>query len=240
MSKIPILPWESILRKLTRHGEHLLESCHQTDEVWAYDSPRCSRPPEKKMWEKACSVSIRLERTRMNYPVQSCAASGTQTSSLKASVALSALLCPWLSLWVLLKWTRKFVSRFSIQISLPRGEKIELLRSGKLHLFWYFIFYFIEAQGGGYSASRGWRQWVPVPGQHQPCSPGGVLCHQREASRVLLPFGLRKKGLITPIFCQLGRHWANRELWGEAGDNLLGVGGEKGCQALLLVFLFLF
>lgn len=119
-------------------------------------------------------------------------------------------------------------------------KKIELLRSGKLHLFWYFIFYFIEAQGGGYSASRGWRQWVPVPGQHQPCSPGGVLCHQREASRVLLPFGLRKKGLITPIFCQLGRHWANRELWGEAGDNLLGVGGEKGCQALLLVFLFLF
>lgn len=149
MSKIPILPWESILRKLTRHGEHLLESCHQTDEVWAYDSPRCSRPPEKKMWEKACSVSIRLERTRVNYPVQSCAASGTQTSSLKASVALSALLCPWLSLWVLLKWTRKFVSRFSIQISLPRGEKIELLRSGKLHLFlvFYILFYWSTGRG---------------------------------------------------------------------------------------------
>lgn len=155
-------------------------------------------------------------------------------------VWLSALLCPWLSLWILLKWTRKSVSRFSIQIPLPRGEKIELLRSGKPHLFWYFIFYFIEAQGGGYSANRGWRQWVPVPGQHQPCSPGGVLCHQREASKVLLPFGLRKKCLITPIFLPAGEALSQQRILREAGDNLLGVGVERGCQALLLVFLFLF
>lgn len=188
------------------------------------------------MREKACSVSIRLARTRVNNPVQGCAASGTQTSSLPASVAPSAFFCHWLSLWVLLKWTRKSVSRFLIQIFFPQGEKIELLRSGRLHLFFYFLFYFTEkglAQGGSYSTRRGWRQWVPVTGQHQPCSPGGVLCHQREASGVLFPFTFRKKGLITPIFFA---SWANRKLGRETGDNqLLGVGGQRGCQALLFV-----
>lgn len=149
MAKISVLPWESILRKLTIHGQHMLESCHKTDEAWAYDVPGRGQ-------KKACSASIRLERTRVNYPVRGCAASGTQTSSLKASVALSALFCHWLSPWVLPKWTRKPISSSSL-------PKVELLRSGRLHLFCYFLFYFTEgglAQGGGYSASRGWRQWV--------------------------------------------------------------------------------
>lgn len=56
-----------------------------TSEVWAYSSPRCVRPPEKKMREKAGSVSFRQETTIVNYPVQSCTASGTQTSSLPSS-----------------------------------------------------------------------------------------------------------------------------------------------------------
>lgn len=104
------------------------------------------------MQEKACSVSIRLERTRVNYPERSCAAPGAQTCSLKARVALSALFCHWESLWVLLKCTRKSLSRFSIQISLPWGENIDLLRSGRLRLFCYFMFYFIA---GGLARGEG-------------------------------------------------------------------------------------
>lgn len=93
MAKNAVLPWESILRKLTIYGQHLLESSHKTNEVWAYGSPRCARPPEKKMREKVGSASFRQETTTVNYPVQSCAASGTQTSSLEAIVGLSALFC---------------------------------------------------------------------------------------------------------------------------------------------------
>lgn len=88
------------------YGQHLQEGCHKRNEVWLYGSPRCARPPEKKMREKANSVSFRQETT-VNYLVQSCAASCSQTSSLKASMGLSAFFCNWQSLCVFLKWTRK-------------------------------------------------------------------------------------------------------------------------------------
>jgi len=93
MTKNPILPWESVLRKLAVYGQQSQESCHKTHEVRAYSSPRCARAAEEKMREKAGSVSLRQETTTVNYPVQSCAASGTQTSSLQGSMGVSALFC---------------------------------------------------------------------------------------------------------------------------------------------------
>lgn len=99
-----ILSWKSILRKLTIYGQHLLEFCHKTNEVWAYGGPRCGRPPEK-----ADSISFRQETTTVNYLIESFAASGTQTSSLKASDGLSALSYNWQSLWVLNEWENQLV-----------------------------------------------------------------------------------------------------------------------------------
>lgn len=187
------------------------------------------------MQEKACSVSIRLERTRVNYPERSCAAPGAQTCSLKARVALSALFCHWESLWVLLKCTRKSLSRFSIQISLPWGENIDLLRSGRLRLFCYFMFYFIA---GG--LARGEGNGCLSQGRTSPAALV-VFCAIRGNFWSHLVLGRK---VSSPPFFFFFASWGCTEAtenWeGKQETTSFWVWEERGAARLFVVFISVF